>query len=89
MNIRIPRYIFNQIETIIKQRVDAGKLDKPVVFALYTTVNEHSEIIDYKEIPTVKVTGDYPDGDYDYKYLGISELGFYPKKSTGRWFRFP
>ena len=21
-----------------------------------------------------------------YKYLGISELGFYPKKSTGRWF---
>ncbi|MBL7165242.1 MAG: hypothetical protein ISS55_02000 [Dehalococcoidales bacterium] len=86
MNIKIPRRIFNHIETIIKQRANVGKLDKPIVFAMYTTVDDHSEIIDYKEIPTVKVTGDYPCGDYDYKYPGISELDFYPKKSSGRWF---
>ena len=86
MNIKIPRQIFNHIEAVIKQRANAGKLDKPIVFAMYTTVDDHSEIIDYKEIPTVQVTGNYPNGDYDYKYLGISELGFYPKKSTGRWF---
>jgi hypothetical protein len=86
MNIKIPRFIFNDIETIISQRVNAGKLDKPIVFALYTTVNDHSEVTDYKEIPTVKVTGDYPYGDYDYKYPGISELHFYPKKSSGKWF---
>jgi len=86
VNIKIPRQIFNHIEAVIKQRANAGKLDKPIVFAMYTTVDDHSEIIDYKEIPTVQVTGDYPNGDYDYKYLGISELGFYPKKSTGRWF---
>lgn len=86
MNIKIPRQIFNQIETVIKQRANAGKLDKPIVFAMYTTIDDHSVIIDYKEIPTVKVTGNYPNGDYCYKYPGISKRGFYPKKSAGKWF---
>jgi len=86
VNIRIPTQIFNNIEATIKQRANAGKLDKPIVFAMYTAVENHSVIIHYKEIPTVQVTGNYPNGDYDYKYPGISKLGFYPKKSTGRWF---
>lgn len=86
MNIKIPREIFNHIGSLIKQRVNAGKLDKPIVFAMYTTVDDHSEIIDYKEIPTVQVIGNYPNGDYDYRYPGIGKLGFYSKKSTGRWF---
>ena len=86
MNIRIPKHILNQLETVIEERVKTGKLEKPIVFALYTTVHDHSKVIDYKEIPTVQITGNYPDGDYDYKYPGISKLDFYPSKSTGRWF---
>lgn len=86
MNIKIPRQIFNRIEAIIKQRVNATKLDKPIVFAMYTSEDDHSKIIDYKEIPTVEVTGNYLSGDYDYKYPGIAKLGFYSKKGTGRWF---
>lgn len=86
MDIKIPKQIFNHIKVAIKRRANAGKLDKPIVFAIYTTVDEHSVIIGYKEIPTVKVIGNYPNGDYYYKYPGIKKLGFYPEKSTGRWF---
>jgi len=46
VNIEIPRQIFDDIEAVIKQRANAGKLDKPIVFAMYTTVDDHSEIIE-------------------------------------------
>lgn len=86
MNIKIPEQIFSRIKVAIKRRANAGTLDEPIVFAMYTTVDDHSVIIGYKEIPTVKVIGSYPNGDYYYKYPGIKKLGFYPKKNTGRWF---
>jgi len=70
----------------VNNRLVQGKLDKPIVFALYTSEQNHYEIIDCKEITTVKVTGNYPDGEYKYTYPGIKEQGFYPPKSSGRWF---
>ena len=60
--------------------------DKPIVFAMYTEEHDHSRIIEYKEIPTVRVKGDYPNGEYEYSYRGIRNLGFYPAKGTGKWF---
>jgi len=53
---------------------------------LYTPEDNHSRIISYREIPTVKVKGEYPNGDYEYNYPGIKDLGFYPPKGTGEWF---
>jgi hypothetical protein len=43
-------------------------------------------VIGYREIPTVTVTGDYPKGNYDYKYPGIKKLDFYHPGGKGRWF---
>jgi hypothetical protein len=71
---------------VITDRLSRGKLDKPIVFALYTKEHDHHEITAYREIPTVEVKGDYPDGEYDYKYPGIKKLDFYPNKGAGKWF---
>ena len=63
-----------------------GSLDKPIVFALYTKEHNHHEIIGYREITTVKVSGDYPNGEYKYYYPGIKKQDFYLPKDTGKWF---
>lgn len=83
--IRIPHNLWAELMRLIGNRLAAGSLDKPVVFALYTKEDDHYEVISYKEIPTVKVTGTYPS-NFNYSYPGIKALGFYPPKGTGKWF---
>lgn len=85
-SLKIPNHIWDEIIADVNKRLSIGKLEKPIVFALYTTEHDHQDVTGYREIPTVKITkGHYPD-DYDYRYPGIKALGFYPKKGTGRWF---
>jgi len=86
VNVTIPKHIWDDIIDSVQERFSTGRLEKPIVFALYTTEDIHTQVIDHKEIPTVEVKGDYPDGDYEYTYPGISKRGFYPPKGTGRWF---
>lgn len=86
ITLRILNTLWNEIIEIVNNRLREGSLDKPIVFALYTTEHDHTEIIDYREITTVRVTGDYPNGDYNYTYPGIKKQGFYPRKGTGKWF---
>jgi hypothetical protein len=71
---------------VVTDRLTKGSLDKPMVFALYTDEHHHYEIVDYREITTVVVKGDYPSGEYDYCYPGIKKQGFYPRRGTGKWF---
>lgn len=84
--IKISSNLWDEIMQVINDRLKRGSLDKPIVFALYTKEDNHYEIIDYKEITTVEVVGDYLSGDYTYRYPGIKEQGFYPDKGTGKWF---
>ena len=84
--IKIPRTIWEEMMQNITNRLTKGSLDKPIVFALYTDEHDHYEIVDYREITTVIVKGDYPNGEYDYYYPGIKKQGFYPRRSTGKWF---
>jgi hypothetical protein len=84
--IRISHTLWEELITIIDSRLTRGSLDKPIVFGLYTKEDDHYEVVSYKEIPTVRVTGTYPNGDYNYSYPGVRQLGFYPKKGTGKWF---
>ena len=86
MNVTIPKSLWNTIIAVVEKQLSIEALKKPIVFALYTPEDSHYEVIDYREIPTVKVKGEYPDGDYEYTYPGISKRGFYPPKGTGRWF---
>jgi len=81
LSIRIPKALWQKMEERVEDH--AGKnpsLWPPLVFALYTKEDNHYEIIDYREITTVKAHDD------DYKYPGTKELGFYPPKGTGKWF---
>ena len=84
--IQIPSSLWKEMMKLINSKLAKGKLDKPIVFALYTKEDDHHEVIDYREIPTVAVTGNYPNGEYDYKYPGIKALNFYPDKGEGKWF---
>jgi len=84
--IQIPHTLWDIMMQMVNNRLVQGKLDKPIVFALYTSAHNHYEVIDYKEIATVKVTGDYPNGEYKYTYPGIKEQGFYPPTGSGKWF---
>jgi hypothetical protein len=84
--IKTPRTIWDEMIQAITDRLTKGSLDKPIVFALYTKEHDHYEIVDYREITTVMVKGDYPNGEYDYCYPGIKKQGFYPHKGTGKWF---
>ena len=84
--IKISHTLWDKIMELVNQRLAKGSLDKPIVFALYTTEDNHYEIVDFREITTVKVTGDYPDGEYGYRYPGIKKQGFYPPKGSGKWF---
>lgn len=84
--IKIPRTIWDEMMQAITDRLTKGSLDKPIVFALYTKEHDHHEVITYREIPTVKVIGDYPNGEYRYIYPGIKSMGFYPRKGSGGWF---
>jgi len=84
--IKIPRTIWDEMMQAITDRLTKGSLDKPIVFALYTKEHDHHEVITYREIPTVKVIGDYPNGEYRYIYPGIKSMGFYPRKGSGEWF---
>jgi len=84
--IKIPRTIWDEMMQAITDRLTKGSLDKPIVFALYTKEHDHHEVITYREIPTVKVIGDYPNGEYRYIYPGIKSMGFYPRKGSGKWF---
>lgn len=86
MNVTMPKSLWNTIITIVEKQLSIEALKKPIVFALYTPEDNHYEIIDYREIPTVRVKGDYPNGEYDYDYPGIKKLDFYSPKGTGRWF---
>ena len=84
--IKIPQTIWEEMMKVITNRLTKGSLDKLIVFALYTDEHDHYEIVDYREITTVVVKGDYPNGKYDYCYPGIKKQGFYPRKGTGKWF---
>jgi len=84
--IQIPHTLCEEMQEVVKTRLKQGSLDKPIVFALYTKENDHHEVITYREIPTVKVIGDYPKGEYRYIYPGIKSMGFYPPRGTGKWF---
>ncbi len=84
--LEMPHALWKEMLNIIKDRLRKGRIDKPIVFALYSKEDNHHEIVEYREIPTVKVTGDYPDGEYDYSYPGIRDLDFYLPKGTGKWF---
>lgn len=84
--IQMPHTLWEEIMQVVNNRLIQGSLDKPIVFALYTKEYDHHEVIAYREIPTVKVIGDYPNGEYRYIYPGIKKMGFYPPKGVGRWF---
>ncbi len=84
--IQIPGSLWKEMMKLINGRLTKGKLDKPIVFALHTKEHDHYKIIEYREIPTVAVTGNYPNGEYDYNYRGIKALDFYPPKGEGKWF---
>ncbi len=84
--IQVSTNLWDEIVQVINDRLKQGSLDKPVVFALYTKEDNHYEIISYREVPTVEVQGDYPCGEYTYRYPEISELSFYPRKDSGKWF---
>ncbi len=84
--IQIPSSLWKEMMKLINDRLTKSKLDEPIVFALYTKEHDHDKIIEYREIPTVEVTGNYPNGEYDYKYPGIKALDFYPPKGEGKWF---
>ena len=84
--IKISYTLWDKIMELVNQRLTKGSLDKPIIFALYTKEDNHYEIVDFREIATVKVTGDYPNGEYEYRYPGIKKQGFYPPKTSGKWF---
>lgn len=84
--IKIPRTIWEEMMQVISNRLTKGSLDKPIVFALYAREHDHHEIVDYREITTVIVRGDYPHGEYNYVYPGIKKQGFYPRRDAGKWF---
>ena len=74
------------MERAIEGRLAQGPLNKPIIFALYTSEKDHCEILCYKEITSVVVRGNYPNGDYAYNYPGIKKAGFYPPSGAGKWF---
>ena len=84
--IQIPHTLWEEMQEVVKTRLEQGSLERPIVFALYTKEHDHHEVITYREIPTVKLIGDYPNGEYRYIYPGIKKMGFYPPKGTGKWF---
>jgi len=84
--IQIPNTLWEEMRQIVDNRLIQGSLDKPIVFALYTKEHDHHEIIEYREIPKVQVVGNYPKGEYYYKYPGIGKLDFYQPKGSGKWF---
>jgi len=86
MNVTMSKSLWDELMDIVQKRLSVGKLQKPIVFALYTPEDNHYLVIGYREIPTVKITGNYPNGKYDYSYPGIKKEGFYPPKRGGRWF---
>ena len=59
MTITINEALWNKIKTIVDSRLSMGTLNKPIVFALYTPEDNHHSIIDFKEITSVKIRGDY------------------------------
>ena len=85
-SIKVSSNLWDEIMQVINDRLKRGSLNKPIVFALYTKEDNHYGIIDFKEITTVQVTGDYPKGKYTYHYPGIKQQGFYPRKGEGKWF---
>jgi len=84
--IQMPHTLWGEMQKVVKTRLKQGSLKEPIVFALYTKEHDHHEVITYREIPTVKVIGDYPNGEYRYIYPGIKAMGFYPPKGAGKWF---
>jgi len=84
--IQIQTTLWEEMGQIANNRLIQGSLERPIVFALYTKEHDHHEVTTYREIPTVKVIGDYPNGEYSYIYPGIKKLDFYPPKGTGKWF---
>lgn len=84
--IQMPHVLWGEMQQIVKNRLKQGSLKKPIVFALYTEEHDHHKVITYREIPTVKVIGDYPNGEYHYIYPGIKSMDFYPRKGAGKWF---
>jgi len=84
--IQMTHILWEEMQQIVKTRLKQGSLKKPIVFALYAKEHDHHEVITYREIPTVKVIGDYPNGEYRYIYPGIKSMGFYPRKGSGKWF---
>jgi len=71
--IQMPHTLWEEIMQVVNNRLIQGSLDKPIVFALYTKEYDHHKVITYREIPTVKLIGDYPNGEYRYIYPGIKK----------------
>lgn len=86
MDITMAKSLWDELLDIVQKRISTGALQKPLVFALYTPESNHYLVTGFREIPTVKVTGNYPNGKYDYSYPGIKKEGFYSPKGGGRWF---
>lgn len=88
-DIVVPTTMWEAVLRVMDSRLAQGHLEKPIVIALYTPETDHYQVIDWREIPTVKVTrviGDYPNGKYEYCYPGARKAGFYPAKGEGKWF---
>ena len=83
--IQMSHMLWEEMQQIVKTRLKQGSLKKPIVFALYTKEHDHHEVITYRVMPTVKVIGDYLNGEYRYIYPGIKSMGFYPRKGSGKW----
>jgi hypothetical protein len=84
--VQMPNILWEEMQQIVKTRLKQGSPKKPIGFALHTKEHDHHEVITYREIPTVKVIGDYPNGEYRYIYHGIKSMDFYPRKGSGKWF---
>ena len=83
-SIRMPKVLWQKMEERVEEYARKNpSLWPPLVFALYGEEGNHYEIIDYREIITIKVRGDRDDG---YTYPGIKDQGFYPPKGIGKWF---
>jgi hypothetical protein len=86
MGISITKSIWDEVISTVQTRWTSAQLEKPIVFAMYTPEDDYKRIIGYREIPTVKISGSYPNGEYKYTYPGVKAQGFYPPKGTGKWF---
>lgn len=74
--IRIPARLWRLIED---KALNFRDESKPLVFACYSKKRTYWDIVDVREIPTVKSKGRDKNGFFIYTYPGIKKMGFYPQ----------